>query len=91
MVRGRKAAVLLSGALCLGATVPANAELPCTAWLTWTFFKEATPAHVSRCLDAGADPAAPTADGRSPRDLARDNPQLEGTAVYRRLEESGEE
>ena len=58
MVRGRMAAVLLSGALCLGAAAPASAGLPCTAWLSERFFGEATAADVSRCLDAGADPNA---------------------------------
>ena len=148
MACGRIAAVLLSGALCLGAAAPASAGMPCTAWLSRTFFEKATATDVSRCLDAGADPRgrvggpwqrgswfanilvdtargltghgrfsdtplhlaaafgrdpsviealldagadpeARTADGRSPRDFARNNANLEGTAVYRRLNEAG--
>ncbi|MCY4259883.1 MAG: DUF86 domain-containing protein [Rhodobacteraceae bacterium] len=42
-------------------------------------------ALVQRFLDAGADFDRPDADGCTPRDLARDNPQLQGTAVLRAL------
>ncbi len=42
-------------------------------------------ALVQHLPDAGADFDIPDADGRTPRDLARDNPQLQGTVVLRIL------
>ena len=46
-----------------------------------------TPAVVAALLDAGANPGARNKSGKTPFDYAKENPALQGTKVYRRLNE----
>ena len=57
---------IVSVAMLATPALTAQATLSCEAWNTEAFFETATPEDVTACLDAGAAPMAPDADGITP-------------------------
>lgn len=63
---------------------PTPTQAPCDNWGTWYFFESASAERVRECLDVGADPGTPNADGVTPLHLAahgNDNPVIVTTLV----------
>ena len=79
----RNSVVVTAALLEAGADIEAPTE---TEWVPLHFAAYAgNPAVITELLDAGADTTKQSDFGETVWSLAQDNPELVGTAVYKRL------